>query len=219
MLQPGVAETRPLEIDVWSDIVCPWCYLGKRRLEQALSASSVAATLRWRAFQLDASAPRRVEVTVSELLQRKYGMSREQVEASQTRLVELGQADGIEYRFDVAKTGNTRDAHRLVAFAASRGRGDEMVEALMRGYFTEGLPIGEVDTLVEIGAGCGFDPDEIRAALSGSSWSDSVDADLRLAREIGVRGVPFFVLAGRYAVSGAQPVEVLRDAIARGAQG
>ncbi len=214
-----MATTQPLEIDVWSDIVCPWCYLGKRRLELALAASSVTATIRWRAFQLDASAPRHVDVSVSELLQRKYGMSRQQVEASQQRLVELGRADGIDYRFELAKTGNTRDAHRLVAFATSRDRADAMVDALMRAYFTEGLPIGDVERLVEIGASQGFEPDEVRAALSGSTWNDAVDADLRLAREIGVRGVPFFVLAGRYALSGAQPVEVLRDAVTRAAQG
>jgi len=211
----AVPRVATLEIDVWSDLVCPWCYLGKRRLERALVGYRSPVLVRWRAFQLDPSAPRRANMPLTDLLERKYGMARADIEASQARLVAQGREVGIEFNFDLAQSGNTRDAHRLLAFAAGTGRADALLEALMRAYFTEGVPIGEVDALVTVAVSVGLDAGTCRAALAGEEWHREVDDDLRRARQHGIRGVPYFMFDGRDSFSGAQPEAALRAALDR----
>jgi predicted DsbA family dithiol-disulfide isomerase len=205
----------PMPVDVWSDVICPWCYIGKRRLEAALARfehrDEVVVT--WHSFELDPDAPRTQEGSLAEGLAAKYGMSLEQAHASHAQLTELAAAEGLEYHFDRAQRGNTFDAHRLIHLAAAHDRQDAMKERLMRAYFTEGAAIGDRETLSRLAAEVGIAEAEARAALAGGRYSAEVREDERTGSRIGIQGVPFFVLDRRFGVSGAQPAGVLREAL------
>jgi predicted DsbA family dithiol-disulfide isomerase len=202
-------------VDIWSDVVCPWCYDGKRRFEPALEQfehhDQVDVT--WHAFELDPEAPRRQEGTLAESLAAKYGMSLEEAEASHANLTELAAAEGLDYHFERAQRGNTFDAHRLIRMALENGRQDEMKERLMRAYFTEGEPIGDREALARLAAEVGLSEEAARAALAGGRYSSEVRGDEHTAARLGIRGVPFFVLDRRFGVSGAQPAEGLLEAL------
>ena len=208
-----------LRIDIWSDIACPWCYIGKRRLEQALAGFPHAAEVEivWRSFELDPSAPRVRDSTQSyaERLAAKYRTPVLQAQAMIDRMVETAAKDGLDFRFDRARSGNTFDAHRLLHLAHERGLQDALKERLFRAYLTEGQAIGEHDVLAQLAREVGLDDAEVREVLDGDRWAREVRADEALARELEISGVPFFVLGGQLGVSGAQPVEVLRGALDR----
>ena len=205
----------PMPVDVWSDVICPWCYIGKRRLEAALARfehrDEVVVT--WHAFELDPDAPRAQEGSLAEGLAAKYGMSLEQAHASHAQLTALAAEEGLEYHFDRAQRGNTFDAHRLIGLAAAHDRQDAMKERLMRAYFTEGAAIGDRETLARLAAEVGIPEAEARAALAGGRYSAEVREDERTGSRIGIQGVPFFVLDRRFGVSGAQPAGVLHEAL------
>lgn len=197
-----------LPVDIWSDVVCPWCYIGKRRIEAALGAFEHASSveLRWHAFELDPTSPAVLpaELSHAERLAKKYGMSVRDAELRIQRVVELGAEDGIEFRFDISRSGNTFDAHRVLALARERGVQAAVKERFMRGYFTEGAVIGEREELVRMASEVGLDASEVRTVLAGPAFSKEVRADQDMARAQGISGVPFFVFAGKYGVSGAQ---------------
>jgi len=203
---------KKLSIDIWSDVVCPWCYVGKRRLEAALArfAHRGAVEITWRAFELDPRATRAREPSGShaERIAAKYRTSVAQAEAMIRRITDTGAAEGIDFHFDRARTGNTFDAHRVIHLAAARGLGDAAKERLMRAYFTDGEPIADRETLIRLAGEIGLDRDEVRTALSGDAYAEEVRGDEAEARALEIRGVPFFVI-GRYGVSGAQPPDVL----------
>jgi len=203
----------PLTVEIWSDIVCPWCYIGKRRFEAALAEFPHDVEYTWRSFELDPVAPRVRQDSAAEHLASKYGMSVEQAEASHQQMTALAAQEGLEYHFESAKGGNSFDAHRLMHLAGAHGKQDMAKERLMRAYFTEGVAIGDRDALVAVAADIGLDPDAARAVLDGDDYADAVRADEVLAQRIGIQGVPFFVLNRRYGVSGAQPAEVLVQAL------
>ncbi len=203
----------PLTVEIWSDVVCPWCYVGKRRFEAALALFDHPVEVTWRSFELDPSAPRERELPAAEHLAEKYGMSVEQAEASQAQLTELAAAEGLEYHLDRTRGGNSFDAHRMIHLAAAHDLQDAAKERLMRAYFTEAEPIGEPETLVRLMADIGIDEDEARAVLDGDAYADAVRADEEIAQRIGIQGVPFFVLNRRYGVSGAHPPEALLEAL------
>ena len=210
-----------LRIDIWSDLACPWCYVGKRRLEAALARFSGkdAVEVVWRAFELDPSAPgpRAHDEPYAERLARKYGCALGEAEAMVARMTQVAAADGLTFRFDRIRPGNTFDAHRLLHLARERGRQDAVKERLLRGYFTDGEAIGERETLVRLGAEAGLEPGEVGAMLASDAHAAAVRADEAQAESLGIRGVPFFVLARQYAVSGAQPPELLLSALERAA--
>jgi predicted DsbA family dithiol-disulfide isomerase len=208
----------PLTVEIWSDVVCPWCYVGKRRLEAALARFDRPVEVTWRSFELDPSAPRERELPAAEHLAAKYGMSVEQAEASQAQLTELAAAEGLEYHLDRTRGGNSFDAHRMIHLAAAHDLQDAAKERLMRAYFTEAAPIGDPDTLVGLMAEIGIDAGEARTVLEGDAYADAVRADEQLAYRIGIQGVPFFVLNRRYGVSGAHPPEALLEALRRSEQ-
>jgi predicted DsbA family dithiol-disulfide isomerase len=203
----------PLTVEIWSDIVCPWCYVGKRRLEAALAQFDRPVEVTWRSFELDPSAPRERELPAAEHLAAKYGMSVEQAEASQAQLTELAAAEGLEYHLDRTRGGNSFDAHRMLHLAAAHDLQDAAKERLMRAYFTEAEPIGDPETLVRLMGEIGIDEDEARAVLAGDAYADAVREDEQLAARIGIQGVPFFVLNRRFGVSGAHPPEALLAAL------
>ncbi|MDO8210492.1 DsbA family oxidoreductase [Conexibacter sp. CPCC 206217] len=204
-----------MELELWIDVVCPWCYLGKRRLEAALEQFDARdeVTLVQRSFELDPSAPRIIEGTLAELIASKYGSTVEEAKARQAQLVELGREDGIDFRFDIARGGNTFDAHRLIHLAREQGVAQGVVERLMLGYFTEGLAIGDPAALANAVAEAGITQPEAHELLDSDRFTDEVRAEEQLGARLGIRGVPFLVLDGRYGVSGAQPVEAYLQAL------
>jgi predicted DsbA family dithiol-disulfide isomerase len=206
-----------VHVEIWSDVVCPWCYIGKRRFETALSEfpHADAVTVTWRSFELDPSAPRRREGDLVRHLARKYGLPPEQAQAKQDQLTELAAREGLDFRFDLAQPGNTLDAHRLLHLAAAHGRQDALKERLLAAYLSEGAAIGEPDTLAPLAHDAGLDPAVVRQALDDGSYLDEVRADEHQAAALGITGVPFFVVDRKLAVSGAQAPEVLLGALDR----
>jgi predicted DsbA family dithiol-disulfide isomerase len=211
------ARVPKLRIDIWSDIACPWCYIGKRHLEQALDrfAHKADVEIVWRAFELDPSAPRIRDASQShtERLARKYGMSVPQAQQRIDQMVQVAAGDGLEFRFDRLQSGNTFDAHRLLHLAHERGIQDVLKERMLRAYMTEGQAIGDPEVLVALAREAGLDEQAARDVLGGERYAAEVRQDQALARELGISGVPFFVLGGGLGVSGAQPAEVLLGAL------
>ena len=206
-----------MKVEIWSDVVCPWCYVGKRHFEQALSRFSHAdqVELQWRSFELDPRSSARVGLTMSEILQRKYGMTAEPAEQANQRMTAVAAGVGLEYHLDAVQAGNTFDAHRLVHLAARRGLSDAMKERLFAAYFTEGRSIGDHASLAGLAAEVGLDPDEVEAVLCGDDFAAEVRDDEARASSLGVTGVPFYVIDETYGVSGAQPADVLLGAMER----
>lgn len=217
MIPPPIAVDMLVNVDIWSDIVCPWCYLGKRRLEGALAAFEHADQVRvvWHSFELDPSAPVRRDGDMATRVARKYGISRDEALANQQRLSDLAAAEGLEYHLERTVAGNTFDAHRLLHLAAERDLQSALKERLMRAYFTEGRAIGDTGVLAELAGEVGLDRSEVEQVLQGPAFGDAVRADESMADEIGVSGVPFLVVDRRYAVAGAQPSDVMLDVLRR----
>ena len=207
-----------LRVEVWSDVVCPWCYVGKRRLEAALEQFDHAEQVEvvWRSFELDAAAPRRREAAYVDHLAAKYGVGRDEAQAMIDRIVDVGDTVGIEFRFDRAQAGNTFDAHRLLHLARAQGQEAQgvMKERLMRAYFTEGLAVGVADVLVRLAAEVGV-ADAAAVLADPDAFADDVRTDEAEAAALGARGVPFFVVDRRYGVSGAQATDLFIEVLER----
>jgi predicted DsbA family dithiol-disulfide isomerase len=214
-----------LTVDVVSDVVCPWCFIGKRRLEAALSRLREAepdlpVEVRWHPFQLNPDLPRE-GIDRRQYLEAKFG-GRERAAQIYARVSAAGETVGIPFAFDaIARQPNTIDAHRLVAWAQSRREGDPdaLVEALFRAYFLEGRYVGDPDELVSLAATAGYDADDARAFLASDEMRDVVARADQRAREMGISGVPFFIFGGRTAVSGAHEPDALLEAIAQARAG
>lgn len=203
-----------LRIDVWSDIACPWCYVGKRRLEAALAEFPHEVELTFHSFELDPNAPRvREDTSYVERLATKYRKSPEQAQQMLDHMTQTGAGEGLELRFDRVRAGNTFDAHRLLHLARDKGVQVALKERLMRAYFSEGVAIGEPDALVPLAIDAGLAESEVRDVLAGDRYKDAVREDEQLAAELGIHGVPFFVFDGRLAVSGAQTPDVLLEVL------
>ena len=206
-----------LRVEVWSDVACPWCYVGKRRLETAISRMPSPADVEvvWRSFELDRDAPRvrRVRTSYVERLARKYRTTTGQAEAMVERLTTLGAAEGIAFDLERVRPGNTFDAHRVLHLAREEGVQAAVGERLMRAYFTEGEAIGDRKTLARLAADVGLDPAEVRRVLAGRKYAGAVRADEAEARRLGIHAVPFYGMGEEYGVTGAHPVEVLQDAL------
>ena len=206
-----------LRIEVYSDLVCPWCYLGKRRLERALSGFPQRDQVEvvHRAFELDPTRPRGQTFDRVASLAQKYGLTEARARAMEEEMERRAAGDGLEYHLLEGVLGNTFDAHRLVLLARGRGLAGAALERLYRAHFTENRSIFDLDSLSALAGEVGLPADEVRRALDGDAFAAEVRADERAAREMGITGVPCFVLGGRHAVSGAQPAEVLGDALLR----
>ncbi|MED4956645.1 DsbA family oxidoreductase [Paenibacillus sp. FSL R5-0527] len=206
-----------MKIEVWSDFSCPFCYIGKRRLEKALEAFEHREEIQvvYRSFELDPEAPKDAELSIHELLAVKYGLSLPQAKESNQNVAAQAKAEGLDYHFDTAIPTNTFDAHRLSHYAGEKGKAKEMTERLYRAYFTDSLHIGDRDTLVRLAEEAGLDGREAGEVLDQNRYADQVLEDEREARQLGIRGVPFVVLRGKYAVSGAQPLEIFQGALLR----
>jgi predicted DsbA family dithiol-disulfide isomerase len=213
----GQAADR-LVVDVWSDVMCPFCYMGDTLLEQALEKFPHASgvDVRYHSFLLmpqltDDDAP----VNPAELLSAKHGMPLEQAQALNDQVTERAKQIGLDYHFERAQAVSTRTAHQLSHFAAAQGKQHEMVQSLFKAYFTDGLNVADHQVLAGLAADVGLDRDAAISALASDEFADAVEADLEQARQYGITGVPFFVFAGKYAVSGAQPVEAFVQALTK----
>jgi predicted DsbA family dithiol-disulfide isomerase len=206
-----------LDVQVWSDIACPWCYVGKRRFEAALARFSHrdAVKLTWRSFELDPTAPRVRERVASyaERLAKKYGMSVAQAEGRIRQLTDLAATEGLELRFDRIRSGNTFDAHRLLHLAAERGLQDSVKERFLSAHFTEGEAIGDPETLARLANLAGLDPDEVRAVLATDVYASNVRSEEEQAHALGIHGVPFFLVGRRRALGGAPPADAILEAL------
>jgi predicted DsbA family dithiol-disulfide isomerase len=211
MFCPAMTE---LSVDIWSDIACPWCYVGKRHFETALSDFPHARQVRvtWRAFELDPSAPAEREGDYVARLGHKYGVPAAQAQSMIERMTAVARSVGLEFRFDRIRSGNTFNAHRLLHLAAERDVQDAVKERFLRGYLCEGEAIGTSEALQRLATEAGLDADEVASVLASDSYGGEVRHEQAQAHELGISGVPFFVI-GRYGVSGAQPPTAIRSVL------
>jgi predicted DsbA family dithiol-disulfide isomerase len=207
-----------VHVEIWSDIACPWCYVGKRRFEAALARFEHRDEVRvtWRSFELDPSAPREREGDRAARLAEKYGMTLEQARAAERQLTDVAAGEGLDFRFDIARSGLTFDGHRIIQLAAEHDLQDAMKERLLRAYFTEGELVGDHDTLVRLAADVGLPEDEARATVSSDRFTDHVRDDQLTARWLGITAVPTFVVDRALGASGAHPPEQLLALLRQG---
>ena len=204
-----------MDVEVWSDVVCPWCRIGRAHLAQALARFPHADDVRviYRSFELDPSAPGVRDDSIVDQLTRKYGMDAAQVQAMLDTVSERGADVGLEFRFDQARSGSTFDAHRLLHLARQTGQQDALQDRLMAAHFVEGRALGDPGELAEVAVAAGLDPAAVASVLESDAFADAVRQDEHQARTLGVTGVPFFVIDRRLGVSGAQPADVLLSAL------
>lgn len=201
--------SRSISVEVWSDVACPWCFLGQRSFDEAVRgfADAAAVEVTYRSFQLDPDAPESTPLSERESLQQRKGLTAEQIDGAFATITERGREVGLAYDFDSVRGANTRRAHRLIHFAAGHGIQREAVDALFSAHFERGELVSDPDTLVDIASALGLDPVEARAAIDSAELDAEVAADIAQANQFGISGVPFFVIDRKYGVSGAQPVE------------
>ena len=207
-----------MQVEIWSDIACPWCYIGKRRFEEALAGfeGREEVSVIWRSFELDPQAPRERDVDGADHLAAKYGTSRDDALAMQANMTEVAAQEGLRFRFDLARGGNTFDAHRLLHLARVHDCQDAVKERLFRAYLCEGEPIGDPEVLERLAVDAGLPGDEVRDLLSGDRFEAEVRDDERTAAALGISAVPFFVVDRSIGASGAHPPEALRELLRRG---
>jgi len=205
-------ETKKVKIDIWSDIMCPFCYIGKRNFESALGqlSNTDQIEIEWKSFQLDPGIPehRADNVNLYEYLAQRKGMNLAQSVAIHNSVTETAKRAGLEYNFDKAVVANSFNAHRVIQLAKTKGLGDAMEERLFRAYFTEGKDVADPAVLTKLGVDAGLTEADVSEALSNEAYADKVRKDIKEAQQSGLTGVPFFVFDRRYAISGAQPPEM-----------
>ena len=204
-----------MQVEIWSDVICPWCYIGKRRFEMALAnfAQRESVTVIWRSFELDPKSPPQYPVTLEEMLAQKYGVSPQEAAAMNARVSGLAKEVGLEYHLSKARPGNTFDAHRLLHFATSRQLGNQATERVMHAYFSESLAVGDRAALARLAPEFGIAESDALAMLESDAFSAEVRADKARATELGISGVPFFVINKKIGISGAQAVEDFTQAL------
>jgi predicted DsbA family dithiol-disulfide isomerase len=206
-----------MKIDIWSDVICPWCYVGKRRLEAAIEQFDHGSEVEvvWHSFELNPHAPMSSELDLATGMARKFGVSLDEARAMNDHMTELAARDGLEFDLGRARPGNTFDAHRLIHLAAARGLQGALKERLMAAYFTEGAAVSDHDALARLAVSVGLDAREVADVLAGTAYADEVRADEEHAMDLGVSGVPFFVIDGRFGIPGAQATDVFLDTLER----
>ena len=204
-----------MKVEIWSDVVCPFCYIGKRKLEKALENFPARNQLEivWRSFQLDPEAKPKQGESVDEYLANRKGVSIAEGKRINDSMTVLASEVGLEYHLDTAIVNNTLDAHRLLHLAKIRGLQNQMKERLFAAYYTESQNIGDIDTLIKLGVEVGLNKNEIRTTLLSDKFTEDVALDIYEAKQIGVNGVPFFVFNNKYAISGAQPSDIFQEVL------
>ena len=204
-----------VKVEIWSDVVCPWCYIGKRRFELALDKfeHKKDVSIEWKSFQLDPNTRPEPGINIHQSLARKKGWTEEYARQMNDHVPSLAAKVGLTYNFDKVVVANTFDAHRLMQFAKKQGAGSASEERLFKAYFTEGRNLNDHTTLVELGADIGLDPSQIATMLSTDECREDVEGDAYDAFQLGIHGVPFFVLNEKYGISGAQEPEVFLSSL------
>ena len=203
-----------MRVDIWSDVVCPFCYIGKKRLEHVVAEAGIELEINWHSFELDPNAPVKHESSNTERLAKKYGRSIEQTQEMQRNIAEAAAEEGILFNWEQANSGNTFNAHRIIHLAQSKGMGNVAQEAFFHAYMTEGMPIGERETIEDVASRIGLDHTEVEFVLDSEEFADFVRHDEKIAHEqLQVSGVPFFVFDQRISLSGAQPREIFLQAM------
>ncbi|MBX2921496.1 MAG: DsbA family oxidoreductase [Chitinophagaceae bacterium] len=204
-----------MKVEIWSDIMCPFCYIGKRNFEEALRDFPDAQQIEveWKSFQLDPSIVSGTGKNVYAYLADRKGISYDHSVQMHQQVVQVAAAAGLAYNFDKAVVANSYNAHRLIQLAKRNSLGDAAEERLFKAYFTEGRDLGDTNTLIELAKETGLKEEIVKEVLQGESYADAVNDDIREAEQAGIRGVPFFVFNRKYAVSGAQPPDVFREAL------
>ncbi len=207
-----------MQVEIWSDVICPWCYIGKRRFEMALAQFEQRDSVNviWRSFELDPKSPQQYPVSLEEMLSRKYNVSMQEAASMNARVTGIAQEVGLAYHLSKARPGNTFDAHRLLHFATSRNLGDKASERVMQAYFSESLAVGDRAALASLAPEFGIPENEALLMLESNAYSAEVRADEARAAELGISGVPFFVFNEKVGISGAQPVETFAQALTQG---
>lgn len=204
-----------MKIEIWSDVMCPFCYIGKRHFEEALSKFSDKEhiDIEWKSFQLDPTMPDVAEESQEDYLVKRKGMSRDQIQGMLQNVTAMGKEAGLDFNFDQSIMVNSQKAHQLIQFAKSKGLGNEIEERLFQAYFTEGKNVADETTLTELGKEIGLDENELQVAFNDDKYLYQMKQDIQEAQNIGVRGVPFFVFDRKYGVSGAQPTEAFLETL------
>lgn len=203
-----------MRVDIWSDVVCPFCYIGKKRLEHVAAEAGIELEIHWHSFELDPNAPVKHDSSNTERLAKKYGRSIEQTQDMQRNIAEAAAEEGILFNWEHANSGNTFNAHRIIHLAQSKGLGNVAQEAFFHAYMTEGMPIGERETVEDVASRIGLAHTEVEFVLDSEEFADFVRHDEKIAHEqLQVSGVPFFVFDQRISLSGAQPREVFLHAL------
>ncbi len=208
----------PIKIDIWSDVACPWCYIGKRRFENAAARfgadpDAPAIEVEYHSFELDPTTPADYPGTQAEYLAKHLGASPADVARMSAQVTQIAAAEGLDYQLDKVKITNTLKAHELIHFAAAHGKGAEMKERLLAAYFTQGRHVGHVEELADLAEEIGLDRTAALNALANSDYAGQVSQDIAQARQLGIRGVPFFVVDGKYGLSGAQETDLFLKAL------
>jgi predicted DsbA family dithiol-disulfide isomerase len=206
-----------MKIEIWSDVMCPFCYIGKRKFEAALEQFENKANVEvvWKSFQLNPDMKTDPAKNITEYLAEIKGWSIQQAKEMNAHVTNMAKEVGLHYDFDKAIVANSFDAHRLIQLAKKHGKGDEAEEQLFKAYFTEGKNTDDHSTLIEIGISIGLNEIEVKQVLASDQFADDVRKDIIEAQQIGVRGVPFFVVDRKYGVSGAQPTEVFLETLTK----
>ena len=208
----------PLKIDIWSDIACPWCYIGKRRLEAGLDAfrarpGAVPVEIEYHSFQLAPDTPAEFEGSAIDYLVQRKRVPTSTAQDMVANVTRFARSVGLHYDYDALRPTNTGKAHQLLHHAKANGRQEAMKERLLRGYFVEGRHLGRVEELADLAADVGLDRDDVTRALAEGTYVDAVHADRQLAARLGIAGVPFYVIDGRHGISGAQRPQVFTDVL------
>ncbi|MHA6259874.1 DsbA family oxidoreductase [Sporosarcina sp. CAU 1771] len=209
-----------MKIEVWSDYVCPFCYIGKRRLEEALEETGLSNKIEvvYKAYELDPNTPKKTEKTMHEVLATKYNMSAKEAKNMTDNVAEQAKTVGLTYDFENMVPANTFDAHRLAKLAEQENVGEEVTEKLLKAYFIDGEKIGTEEVLTRIAEESGISKDSMKEMMDSDAFATEVKADIAEARQVGVQGVPFFVINRKYAISGAQPTATFADALRKVAE-
>ncbi|MDQ1528052.1 MAG: hypothetical protein QOG18_2665 [Microbacteriaceae bacterium] len=205
----------PIKVDIWSDVQCPWCYIGKRKFEAGAEQFGGEVEVEYHSFELAPDTPVDFDGTPMDYLSQRKGISPDQAEQMLARVTGIAESVGLDYHYDDVHQTNTVKAHELIHYAKAHGRQLDMKERLLKAYFVDGRHVGRIEDLADLAAEIGLDRADVVRALSENEYLADVKADVALATEYGIQGVPFFVIDGKYGISGAQDAQTFADALAQ----
>lgn len=203
----------PLKVDIWSDVQCPWCYIGKRKFEAGVKAFGRPVEVEYHSYELSPDTPVDFDGSPIDYLSQRKGLPLEQVNEMLERVTGIAADVGLDYHYDLVHQTNTRKAHEVLHYAKAHGKQSEMKERLLKGYFIEGAHVGRLEQLADLASEIGLNPDDVLRSLEASEYADAVEADVQQAQAYGIQGVPFYVIDGKYGISGAQPAEAFAGAL------